>query len=463
MTRTQGQGGGDAERAETYLRLMAESRLRRARRYPRARYAAPPVLEDLRQVRAVAAALVSAGVLDEARAWSVVQGLEADLGAGSRAGPGLLQPRPGTMGPGTRAAAPALPAGPLLAVPAGAAVPHSQPGEDAGRDAWRPLAFVLAPDGATLTLAAPLRRPGTGQHAGPSGMNEPGSRPAATDDRGASYRLQFSGGDSFDMIWSAGQFELSPPVPPGARWLEVSMAPGAGPLRVDLTTPPAPTGAGTRPATPTGEHVLDTIAENILWRSVATGRRGDHPLTEFAEMVAGLEAAGALQPGSPAAARLAALARRLGIGLPTALPARAPADLPERWASVLTERDRRDGPVGVAPAAAVLPEVDGARFALAGLHSAAESATLRALAWGWAPYGGPLRPPLDRFVWQAHDDAGRWHVAGLAGSGDSGQHADLYLTLVPPLDPAATSLKVIVTGRAGRACATVPLDWQGVP
>jgi hypothetical protein len=197
MTRTQGQGGGDAERAETYLRLMAESRLRRARSHPQAQHGAPPVREDLRQVRAVAAALVSAGVLDEARAWSVVQGLEAGLAAGTRAGRGLLQPLPGTMGPGTRAAP--LPAGPVLAVPAGAALPQGQPGEDGGPDGWRLLAFVLAPVGATVTLAAPLPRPGAGQHTRPSGMNEPGSRPAATDDRGASYRLQFSGGDSFDM------------------------------------------------------------------------------------------------------------------------------------------------------------------------------------------------------------------------------------------------------------------------
>jgi hypothetical protein len=260
------------------------------------------------------------------------------------------------------------------------------------------------------------------------------------------------------MTWSCGQFNLSPPVPPGARWLQVTLAPGAGPRRVDLTTPPAPTRTGAGPASAApGEHVLDAIAQVTLWRSVVTGRQSDRPLPELADIIAALETAGALEPASPAAARLAALARRLGIGPPAGFP--APDDLPEPWASVLSERDRRDGPTAVAPAAAVLPEIDGARFALAGLHSAAEAATLRVLAWGWAPHQGPVRAALDPFIWQARDNTGRWHLAGPAGSGGNG-HVDLYLTLVPPLHPAATSLEVTVTGRSHQAGTTVPLDWQ---
>jgi len=467
---------------------MAETRRRRVLGDPRSQSPAPDTREELRQVWAVAAAVVAAGALDETVAVPIVQGLEADLSAGSR--PDRHPPHARSArrwlaaAEAGRAAAPVLPGGPVLAVPVGAAVPMGQPWRDGERDVWRLLALVLAPDRATLTIAARMRERGEGQrHVGRFGMNEPGGHPTATDDRGGNYRLQLSGGDSFDMTWSSGQFDLSPPVPSGARWLALSLAPGADPLRVDLTTarapsetsadppapapitpaPPAAPGATAAPASgaASGEHVLEAIAENMLWRSIVTGRRGDRPLTELAEMVAALETAGALEPGSPAVARLVALARRLGIGLPAGLTAVGPVDLPEPWTSVLTERDRRDGRIDVTPAAAVLPEIDGARFVLAGLHSAAESATLRVLAWGWAPYGGPLRAPLDQFVWRARDDAGRSHVAGLAGSGGSGQ-TDLYLTLVPPLHPAAASLEVTVTGRAGRVQATVPLHWQAV-
>jgi hypothetical protein len=456
---TQGQGGGGAERAEAYLRRMAETCLRRARNRPRSPSAAAAAREEVWQVRAVAAALVSAGVLDDAGALPLVQGLEADPGLRSRDGLRRPRPLPAAMRPGARAAAPALPSGPVLAVPASAAAAVSQAGKAGERAAWRPLVLVLAPDRVTLTVAA--RLPGTGEpHAGPFGINDPGRRLAAADDRGNSYRLGFSGGDSFDMTWSCGQFDLSPLVPPGARWLQVTLAPGAGPLRVDLGTPPAPTqidaGPPPSPAAP-GEHVLDAIAQATLWRSVATGRRGDRPLPELADVIAALQTAGALEPASPAAARLAALARRLGIGSPAGLP--TPDDLPEPWASVLHERDRRDGPTAVAPAAAVLPEIDGARFALAGLHSTAEAATLRVLAWGWAPHQGQLRATLDPFIWQARDNTGRWHIAGLAGSGGNG-HVDLYLTLLPPLHPKATSLDVTLTGRSHRVHTTVPLNWQ---
>ena len=64
-------GWRGAERTEAYLRRMAETRLRRARSYPRSQSPASSVREEVRQVWAVAAALVSAGVLDEARALPV--------------------------------------------------------------------------------------------------------------------------------------------------------------------------------------------------------------------------------------------------------------------------------------------------------------------------------------------------------------------------------------------------------
>jgi hypothetical protein len=61
------------------------------------------------------------------------------------------------------------------------------------------------------------------------------------------------------------------------------------------------------------------------------------------------------------------------------LPAAAPhADLPEAWNSVLADRGRHDGRDGLAPAAALLPEADGAVFAITGLYS-----TERAVILNW--------------------------------------------------------------------------------
>ena len=44
------------------------------------------------------------------------------------------------------------------------------------------------------------------------------------------------------------------------------------------------------------------------------------------------------------------------------------------------------------------PVKRGSRFALAGLRSVAETATLRVVAWGWAPQAGPLRASLDPLI-----------------------------------------------------------------
>jgi hypothetical protein len=122
---------------------------------------------------------------------------------------------------------------------------------------------------------------------------------------------------------------------------------------------------------------------------------------------------------------------------------------------VLACRGTQDGREDVIPAAAVLPEIDGARYALTGMYSSAGSATLRALAWGWQPEDKPLNKAP--FSWWARDNAGRWHVARQVWSDVRRDGAVLDITLIPPLHPAATSLQIILTGPSGRATAMVPL------
>jgi hypothetical protein len=106
----------------------------------------------------------------------------------------------------------------------------------------------------------------------------------------------------------------------------------------------------------------------------------------------------------------------------------------------------------------VLPEVDGARFALAGLDSVADSATLRVVAWGWQP---SPRPGLggERFSWWARDDRGRWHLAREHGAHYGGGQVDLLVEFGPALDPDARTVEIIVRGPSSQAGVTVPLRW----
>ena len=118
----------------------------------------------------------------------------------------------------------------------------------------------------------------------------------------------------------------------------------------------------------------------------------------------------------------------------------------------------QDGPQGVVPAAVVMPEIDGARFVLAGLSSWERQATVLVFAWGWALAPREFRP-RQPFSWWARDDAGRWHVGRVRPDGVDGGTFQLELT--PPLHPAARSLDIILTGRSDRVTATLPLAWPG--
>ena len=88
-------------------------------------------------------------------------------------------------------------------------------------------------------------------------------------------------------------------------------------------------------------------------------------------------------PTSPALGRLTAVAARLGLDLPVPLAEIRPRRLPEDWLGLLARCDRDDGPAGVIPVAAVLPELDGMRCAIAELESEPEWATIRVHARGW--------------------------------------------------------------------------------
>ena len=366
----------------------------------------------------------------------------------------------------------------MRAVPIGTMLPLESGGDlaEAGL-----LALVLAPDRAVLTATAWPSEPAPG-------AGRPGRRPPAqlrfggliaTDEHGTQYRAGPTAQSAGNRL--SVTFELTPVPPPGTRRLDITgpgvkeptpigliRRPGSGPDPADSDSSrldpypgrphPAHRGGRHDSLTP-AERPLDALAERLLADLARGYGPGDAPLSGLAEVAGALRAVAGLTAGSAALSRLATLAGRLGIDFPAGLrPLTRPAELPDAWASVLDHRGAADGPDGVAAVAAVLPEVDGARFALAGLDSVADSATLRVVAWGWQP---SPRPGLggDRFSWWARDDRGRWHLAREHGVRYGGGQVDLLVEFGPALDPDARALEIIVRGPSSQSRVTVPLHW----
>jgi len=422
----------------------------------------PSADEGLRRLRTVAHGLAYAGAIDSAAAESVLTGLETALVARSRIDAHwvfMQNVRARRRRPQAHA-----PAGPYLAAPVGVTV---QPRPDSGLAELRLFTLVIAPDRSLLTAAGRLSELGESRHLDPWPVFGPG-HPSAIDDHGNSYELhEDSGRGDSDGEW-ASILRISPIPKAGIRWLELTFDSGSPGIRVDLTSSGGENEApsGPVPAGNPAERLIDAAAVGLLQRAVIDdGGSLLWHLSRVADIVTALDAVDALAPARDAVGRLVTLAGRLGVDIPSELSAAAePRELPAAWISVLDSRDRQDGPRGDAVAAAVLPELDGARFVLAGLRSDETGADLNVLAWGWAWDGGSSHLPEyatdGPWSWSARDDRGRWHIATEGSGSYSDGHANLELRLVPPLHPDATSLEVTLAGPTGQVTATLPLDWQ---
>ena len=311
------------------------------------------------------------------------------------------------------------------------------------------LGLVIGPDRAVLTITARRQR-------ATEDDDDDGfwflQEVTAVDNLGGRYRFGLSGGGD-DEVWT-GQLHLHPVPRGGVRWLDLTLGPGTPPVRIDLDQVTGPEPAiEPLPRSELAERYLDKAAEELLAGRQWQARR-------LSGGVQALLGAALIAPDDDAIARLATLARRLGVSLPPGLPDGPDSDLPERWLSVLGTTGAKDGPTGIAVAAAVLPELDGTRWTITGLRSTAESAELQVLGWGGdsEPSHHRYRTP-SKFSWWARDNTGRWHVANMSGGSWSGMHSDFTLALTPALHPAATSIDVVLTGKSGRVTVTLPLDW----
>jgi hypothetical protein len=421
--------------------------------------------------------------------WSSVAHLPLSMLVGSRPSAASGRAAAGSLtaaaagGPGPAGS----PAAPGRVIPLGQVIPVR--GGDVSGEMYV-LSYAQTASGARLTVVTRAR----GEFVPPgiehNGMYRPFAvfpvhQFTARDDNGTSYGMGFSGRRGRRPTELAGEITLDPGPPSGIRWLELITAPGGPAARIGLNPGNGPPGgagvtvrgAGTRP----GEHLLNRMAARLLLLALAFPHEirlhpavpGPGPFACVADglgdAIAALQAGGALSPLSPVPGQLAALCASLNVtghGI-TARPAR---QLPGPWLSMLAHYRRRKpeqalGRDGCAAAAVALPELDGIRLALLGLHNFDGSTVLYGHASGMTP-GGPHRPldvesdfPLRIWV---RDSGGRWHATRAAARRWSAENDSdmMHLEVVPPLSPATAWIEVLAAGQAAEARATLPLRWQ---
>jgi hypothetical protein len=470
----------DSERAERHLRLAAEAGLRRALMLPRydAELRSRDVFTDsIARVHGVAAALIAAGAIDAHRAEAITLQFQAALAVRHRlhphaAGPLLGPPhrwRPGPHAPAASAApgvpgAPEAPgARPARVIPVGRMLPFRD--EDVAGELYV-LSLVITEHQAVAPVVARIRHSVHGGGWLPAAHGYVPVSLTAADDQGTTYIAGLEGGG--DLHQWEGRVRFLPPPPPGASWLRLGTGPDDNGFRIDLTAKPATAGAVVTPVSADpGEWLLDNMVRDIVARAVegtvTVQRRSGGP----GDVIAALEAAGVLSPFSPTPGRIATIYERIGITR-HGITARPAADLPEPWLSALAYFGRRHRPPvqdGTATVAVVLPEMDGAQLALAGLHTRADQTFLHIVARGLpdiAPFGSGQAALLDSGGW-LRDDAGQWHVAVSRKRRETGDEASVVWRVLPPLGRETAAFTLVRTAPGSRATVQVPLSWWASP
>jgi hypothetical protein len=479
----------DREGAETYLRLLAEAAMRGS-----LAPAATPWTPDASTITVAAHALTAVGALDPVTAneiltdfrlaetvrWLHREPAVQGVSVAEWLGQGQVGLRPGqaparSPGEGTPPEDAAHGRADRF-VPLGLTVPF-RAGAVSGELCL--MSFAQTESGARFVAAWQVHSPSLEVQLS---QHYPGLIPVdeftVTDDRGARYQLDLSPGS--DVAWP-NQIRLTPAPPETIRWLDVA-PPYRQAVRVDIGGGRPSAGDETQVSVSDtklspGEHLLVMLAERLLTGRPEFPRRGllAAPPTSPRQVVAGgfgviiaaLEAAGVLSPLSPVPARLATLCASLdltghGIAAPPTL------DLPEPWLSLLAHYQRRKPEPtqmreGYAPLAASLPELDGIRVTLLGLHHTEGGSALHVLVQGRIPEPRPgpldidLNFPLSFWL---RDSAGRWHAARPDRCHQAGRERAIRLRLVPPLTRPAEWVEVLAGGRSAEVRATLPLRWR---
>jgi hypothetical protein len=410
------------ERAEIYLRLLAERELRDR--------------TSLDRLGQAAAILTDVGALDEATAAKIMDG--AEMGRVVRSGSVQFPRR----------------------------VPPLRPVAQPEEGQWRvvPVGRTITARTGEIVVSAVLR---TGRGMFLAALGRGGEQVpledlvalSAADDRGNLY--------AFSRDCPAA-LEFSPTPPADVKWLAIRDD-DTERRRVDLTADAPPLAVEPAAGSP-AERLLIRRAEAMLAAAARTGASTRHPDPGLGQTVEVLRESGLLAPDSQVPARLAALCRHLGrpdTGLPT------PTELPEPWHDVLSRivrRRRQSGPEVelITPLAILLPDLGGLSVLLTGfggsrLHLLFQDQSPTAqpgggwgrFAWSHGPrlMGAP-GPALS--VW-ARDADGHHHVAGtselhIRGSGLASGEVTLY----PPLPADKGPVSLTITVRDTTATLTIP-------
>jgi hypothetical protein len=455
--------------AETYLRNLAESELRRYRD------GGPEnMLDATGRLRAVAAAFARTGMLDPGVADAVVDDLTTALVIRSPGDPRVRhfarvrhahRTQPSGTPPAGRVPVSVTPAGALLQLRDG----------ETDMDVYL-FAAISTPGLACLSTGVLSLPKGSLPPRGEQRHGLPAPSPPrllsgwalqgvpgdlrAVDETGRSYDLVFNGGG--DGTWSTGQFNLMANPrrrPPGAaqNWTCLDVGNEEHSVRVDLTAS-SPSAEVT--ATPNG---LCAGEQFLRIRTEAVFGSGYHDigtdLPALTATVPALRAVGLLPDDSASAGLIAALCRRYAVTRDDVSD--PPAELPVRWADLLTgdqySAGREAGGTNAPPAAASLsvrfPETDGLTIVLSGLLTRGQYTTLTGAFFGPVEDGYPEGP----CIW-LRDDAGLWHVAKI-GNWSSGGVNVFSANVVPPLPPSAAAVDILVISRTADMRASAPLAW----
>ncbi|HEX6452639.1 MAG TPA: hypothetical protein VF060_24665 [Trebonia sp.] len=465
--RPAGDGNSDAygERAETYLRLLAEDALR-----PPAGDAPPspaPAEAAADRVYRAANLLVDAGVITDTQAAWILLDLATALRARGRPEPPPVPPGLIRRVAAARPKRSAVPSAEWRVLPGPAPVPGAHL-----------MALVLTPDRvlAPATLSFP---PSAGI---PDLQGMPWAGLTAADGTGTTYWITSATGSWAGSTWT-GTILMRPAPPARAGWVKISSRNGFSLLIPIPDASPAPAVLPEPVSDSPGERLLTRHAEAVL-ASLPGGLPRPAVLPRptgpdrppgggrfapvepgFTELTGTLEAAGALSALSPVSRQVAALHTLLGLPDGAEVSNGSLSDLPGRWLHVVTHYGRRKQlppASGTATIGAGLPDLDGARFAVAGLHSGPAGTHLHVVARGLRPLPHRVPPGFEGdtgFSWWLRDDSGGWHLGAIEEAIPVAAETVLRMAMLPPLTHRTATLTAEVTGRSTRVAAALPVRW----
>jgi hypothetical protein len=422
--------------AETYLRQQCDAELRRGAGRDR--------------LDRIARALTAVRALDSAQTEQILRDFE--LALATRRGKPARQ-----SSPAAPLRSPRCPPNPGRVVRVG----HLIPVDDAGGEAFL-LSYAQTACRGMLTFVART----------PSGWFDFGDF-AATDDKGRDHGLGMHGSGPGE----AGLYflQLHPDPPDDLRWLDFTAVPGHPPVRIDVTQPFDGQVTVSPASEEPGEHLLRVIGLRLL--ATAPPRQWNKPLDAagleiavtasvdgLGDVIAALHAADALPPDSPLPGQLATLCERLSV-TGHGIAVTSESDLPDQWRSVLVqslhrEQGRSIDPHGRSAAVvAALPQLDGARLTLLGLHDAGDHTVMAMHATGVRKQAKG-RSDSGIEIWIL-DSLGNWHATRvMGGSEDMGGEVSWQLHVVPALSGEVGWIELHAADWTVRAAVRLPLHWE---